>query len=288
MHELNIRTQVSVKLKMSLTLCFTSKAPERWSIRQLFATRAKLVRTIINYNHSLKKPSVATQWISRGARRFAVDKYTDKIPYTMPSKRKTTFESKRRACKAIVDGLLPELPSKPPGLFGLFVSENYSKVQGDVASGKSPTEILTHLSMKWKTLSSAEKVQLKHRHDVLKEEYKREVMNLWKGLNTERRVLLEKLQGPKLRQLANARQELLGYPKKPPSSFLLFVQKNTDIVNASSVIERTKKLGEKWKEMSADEKEVFFMESLKANEQYLHDVVKWKEKHPEATTNEDI
>ena len=273
---------------MSLTLCFTSKAPERWSIRQLFATRAKLVRTIINYNHSLKKPSVAIQWISRGTRRFAVDKYTDKIPYTMPSKRKTTFESKRRACKAIVDGLLPELPSKPPGLFGLFVSDNYSKVQGDVASGKSPTEILTHLSMKWKTLSSAEKVQLKHRHDVLKEEYKREVMNLWKGLNTERRVLLEKLQGPKLRQLANARQELLGYPKKPPSSFLLFVQKNTDIVNASSVIERTKKLGEKWKEMSADEKEVFFMESLKANEQYLHDVVKWKEKHPEATTNEDI
>ena len=288
MHELNIRTQVSVKLKMSLTLCFTSKAPERWSIRQLFATKAKLVRTIINYNHSLKKPSVAIQWISRGTRRFAVDKYSDKIPYAMPSKRKTTFESKRRACKAIVDGLLPELPSKPPGLFGLFVSDNYSKVQGDVASGKSPTEILTHLSMKWKTLSSAEKAELKHRHDVLKEEYKREVMNLWKGLNTERRVLLEKLQGPKLRQLANARQELLGYPKKPPSSFLLFVQKNTDIVNASSVIERTKKLGEKWKEMSADEKEVFFMESLKANEQYLHDVVKWKEKHPEATTNEDI
>ena len=288
MHELNIRTQVSVKLKMSLTLCFTSKAPERWSIRQLFATRAKLVRTIINYNHSLKKPSVAIQWISRGTRRFAVDKYSDKIPYAMPSKRKTTFESKRRACKAIVDGLLPELPSKPPGLFGLFVSDNYSKVQGDVASGKSPTEILTHLSMKWKTLSSAEKAELKHKHDVLKEEYKREVMNLWKGLNTERRVLLEKLQGPKLRQLANARQELLGYPKKPPSSFLLFVQKNTDIVNASSVIERTKKLGEKWKEMSADEKEVFFMESLKANEQYLHDVVKWKVKHPEATTNEDI
>ena len=273
---------------MSLTLCFTSKAPERWSIRQLFATKAKLVRTIINYNHSLKKPSVAIQWISRGTRRFAVDKYSDKIPYAMPSKRKTTFESKRRACKAIVDGLLPELPSKPPGLFGLFVSDNYSKVQGDVASGKSPTEILTHLSMKWKTLSSAEKAELKHRHDVLKEEYKREVMNLWKGLNTERRVLLEKLQGPKLRQLANARQELLEYPKKPPSSFLLFVQKNTDIVNASSVIERTKKLGEKWKEMSADEKEVFFMESLKANEQYLHDVVKWKEKHPEAARNEDI
>ena len=288
MHELNIRTQVSVKLKMSLTLCFTSKAPERWSIRQLFTTRAKLVRTIINYNHSLKKPSVAIQWISRGARRFAVDKYTDKIPYTMPSKRKTTFESKRRACKAIVDGLLPELPSKPPGLFGLFVSENYSKVQGDVASGKSPTEILTHLSMKWKTLSSAEKVQLKHRHDVLKEEYKREVMNLWKGLNTERRVLLEKLQGPKLRQLANARQEVLEYPKKPLSPFLLFVKKNAETVNASSVIERTKIMGEKWKEMSADEKEVFFMESLKANEQYLHDVVKWKEKHPEAATNEDI
>ena len=273
---------------MSLTLCFTSKAPERWSIRQLFATRAKLVRTIINYNHSLKKPSVAIQWISRGTRRFAVDKYSDKIPNAMPSKRKTTFESKRRACKAIIDGLLPELPSKPPGLFGLFVSDNYSKVQGDVASGKSPTEILTHLSMKWKTLSSAEKAELKHRHDVLKEEYKREVMNLWKGLNTERRVLLEKLQGPKLRQLANARQELLGYPKKPPSSFLLFVQKNTDIVNASSVIERTKKLSEKWKEMSADEKEVFFMESLKANEQYLHDVVKWKEKHPDAASKENI
>ena len=282
---------------MSLTRCFTSKAPERWSIRQLVTARAILVRTFISYNHSAvnlvmtKNPSVAIRWISRGTRRFAVDKYSDKILNAMPSKSKTTFESKRRACtkeEATVDGLLPELPSKPPGLFGLFVSDNYSKVQGDVASGKSPTEILTHLSMKWKTLSSAEKVQLKHRHDVLKEEYKREVMNLWKGLNTERRVLLEKLQGPKLRQLANARQELLGYPKKPPSSFLLFVQKNTDIVNASSVIERTKKLGEKWKEMSADEKEVFFMESLKANEQYLHDVVKWKEKHPDAASKENI
>ena len=66
------------------------------------------------------------------------------------------------------------------------------------------------------------------------------------------------------------------------------MQKNTDIVNASSVIERTKKLGEKWKEMSANEKEVFFMESLKANEQYLHDVVKWKEKHPDAASKENI
>lgn len=202
----------------------------------------------------------------------------------MPGTRNITFGGKKGVCtsdEAIDYGTLPKFPSKPPGLFGLFVEENFSKVQSGVAEGKSATDIRTELSIKWRSLSSVEKAHLKHKHDVLKEEYKQEVMNFWKGLNPERRVLLEKSQGPKLRQLAHARRELLGYPEKPPSPFLLFVQKNAKNVNASSVIERTKILGKKWKEMSADEKEVFFIESHKANQQYYHDVAKWKEKHPE-------
>ena len=52
-------------------------------------------------------------------------------------------------------------------------------------------------------------------------------------------------------------------------------------MNASSIIERTKILGQMWKEMSANEKEIFFKENRKAREQYNRDVAKWTETHPD-------
>ena len=263
-----------------------------------------LVHGQTNYNQSAnvimsKKRSDALQWFSRGRHHFAVDKYTDKTPQAITGTLKKMFEIKKRTYKKsytkeekIDDGSVAEpvaeLPSKPPGLFDLYVKDNFSKVQRGLVPGDSASDVMLALSSKWESLSNAEKEQLKCKNDELKEEYKQQVTILWQELTSEKRALLEETKGPKLRQLASARRELLEYPKKPSSPFLLFVQKNAKNVNASSVIERTKILGEMWKEMSANEKEIFFKENRKAQEQYNRDVAKWKETHPGASKKGNI
>ena len=176
-----------------------------------------LVHGQTNYNQSAnviisKKPSDAFQRFSRGRHHFAVDKYTDKIPQAITGTLKKMFEIKKRTYKKaytkeekIDNGLVAELPSKPPGLFDLYVKDNYSKVQSGLVPGDSASDVMLALSSKWKSLSNAEKEQLKYKHDELKEEYKQQVTIFWQELTSEKRALLEETKGPKLRQLSSAR-----------------------------------------------------------------------------------
>lgn len=84
-----------------------------------------------------------------------------------------------------------------------------------------------------------------------------------------------------MRQLAKDRRHLLGYPKSPPSPFILFVQRSAEGLKSASAIERAKMLGQKWKKMSAEDKEEYFEENRKAHAQYKKDIAKWKEEHSE-------
>lgn len=183
--------------------------------------------------------------------------------------------------KDIHSATLESLPRKPPGLFGLFVKENYSKVQAGMKPGISAQEVMPALSNKWRNLPHKEKERLKQKHQAIQEEYKQHVISFRQGLSTEERAYLDEKHGPKMRQLDKERRHFLGYPKSPPSPFILFMQRSAEGLKSVSVIEQAKMLGQKWKEMSEEEKETYFEENRKAHEQYNKDIAKWKEKYSE-------
>ena len=183
--------------------------------------------------------------------------------------------------KDVYNATLEKLPRRPPGLFGLFVKENYSKVQAGMRPGISAREVMPALSSKWRNLPNTEKERLKQKHQKIQEEYKQQVISFRQGLTTEERAYLDEKHGPKMRQLDKERRHFLGYPKSPASPFILFMQKSAESLKSASVIERAKMLGQKWKEMSEEEKEVYFEENRKAHVQYNKDIAKWKEKYSE-------
>lgn len=183
--------------------------------------------------------------------------------------------------KDIYNATFEKLPKKPPGLFGLFVKENYSKVQAGMTPGISAQEVMPALSNKWRNLPHKEKERLKQKQQAIQEEYKQHVISFRQGLSTEERAYLDEKHGPKMRQLDKERRHFLGYPKSPPSPFILFMHRSAEGLKSVSVIERAKMLGQKWKEMSEEEKETYFEENRKAHEQYNKDIAKWKEKYSE-------
>ena len=234
----------------------------------------------------------AYQLLSRKESGFAADDSwhkTDKgFSKTLPSKCDEFSESEKGTVKTIsgekkdiYNATLEKLPRKPPGMFGLFVKENYSKVQAGMIPGTSAREVMPVLSNKWRNLRSTEKERLKQKYETIQEEYKQQVISFRQRLTTEERAYLDEKHGPKMRQLDKERRHFLGYPKSPPSPFILFMQKSAESLKSASVIERAKMLGQKWKTMSEEEKEVYFEENRKAHTQYNMEIAKWKEKYSE-------
>lgn len=235
-------------------------------------------------------PPTAFQWFSQRTVAEFPDKTDNEISKNLSSNWKGRSQSENSSDerdstnkKEIYNLALAKLPKKPPGVFSLFVKENYSKVETELIPGVSAREVMPALSNKWKNLSNEEKEQLKQKHGKLQEEYKQQVIRFWQELNPNERAFLEEKQGPKMKQLAKERQHFLGHPKSPPSPFVLFVQRFANGMKTSSVIERTKILGQKWNELSEREKEVYFEENHRAHEQYKKDLAIWKAKYPEVS-----
>ena len=237
----------------------------------------------------------AYQLLSRKNSWFGADdssNITDgEISKTSSDKSNRFSESEKNTVKTVsaedkdieYNATLQKLLKKPPGLFGLFVKENYSKVQAGMTPGISAREVVPALSNKWRNLPNKEKERLKQKHHLIQDEYKRQVISFWQGLTTEERSYLDEKHGPKMRQLDKERRQFLGYPKTPPSPFILFMQRSAKGCKSASVIERAKILGQKWKELSEEEKEKYFEENRKAHEQYDKDIAKWKEKYSEVS-----
>lgn len=284
---------------MSIFRFVSVVALEPLSFRQVLIARTMLVHGSSTQNDKPTDVAVSQgppnefQFFFRGKRDPAVDDFSDKTDKDtskiLSNKWKVISEneksSRERAYaekKEIYNASLAKLPKKPSGVFGLFVKENYSKVAAGLIPGVSAREVMPALSSKWKNLSNEEKEKLKEKYDMMQEEYKQQVISFWKELTAEERAFLEEKHGQKMRQLAKERRQFLGYPKSPPSPFLLFVQMSENGMKSASVIERTKMLGQKWRAMSKEEKEVYFEENRQAHEQYKKDIAKWKAKYPEA------
>lgn len=269
----------------------------------LLFRQSLLARTILAHGFAthkekpanVKRPSTAYQLFAFENRTLVVAEYPDikgqEITKALSNKWKEMSEDEKSSYKKtyaenlkIYNAPLAKLPKKPPGTFGLFVKENYSKEAGLLPEAKL-TEVMKALSNQWNNISNEEKEQWKQKQEEMKEEYKEKVISFDEGLTPEERAFLEEKRGPKMRQLAKEKSKLLGRPKRPLTAYIIFVQKNIrgmESPTGSTAVERIQTLAQTWNNMTSEEKEEYVVESRQAFEQYQKDVAEWKEKHPEA------
>ncbi|XP_068681657.1 transcription factor A, mitochondrial-like [Montipora foliosa] len=195
----------------------------------------------------------------------------EKKPY------KDAYAEKMRIYKAPVN----KLPKKPPGIFGLFVKEKYSSTEARNPGAKI-SDIMIEMSKEWKSLSETEKEKWIQERETLLQKYREELKSLGEQLSLEERAFLEKYHNRQLQKLKKEQRQLLGYPKRPPSPFILFSQRTSKGMEELTMTERSKMLGKKWREMPEPEKDIYYEENREAREKYEKDLEEWKEKYPKA------
>lgn len=182
----------------------------------------------------------------------------------------------------IYNAPLMKLPKKPPTKYTLFLQENFARVQAQLSPGSAAPAVMAELAKEWNSLPDEEKNQLEQKCAKLKEDYKQQVIEFGKGLSDQELAFLKQKRGQRMQQLAKEMRQLLGYPKRPLSSYFLFTQENLAELDNEPLVERVKVLGQKWREMTDEQKEVYKEESRKEREKYKKDVAEWKQKHPRA------
>lgn len=78
---------------------------------------------------------------------YSSHKTDEEISNTL-SVKQSTLGTVSAGKKNIHNAVLKKLPRKPPGLFGLFVKDNYSKVEAEMIPGISAREVMPALSKK--------------------------------------------------------------------------------------------------------------------------------------------
>ena len=182
----------------------------------------------------------------------------------------------------IYNAPLKKLPKKPPTKYALFLQENFARVQARLGPGSGGPAVMPELAKEWHSLSDEEKDQLEQKCAKMKEDYKQQVIEFGKGLTDQELSFLKEKRGQKMQQLAKEIRQLLGYPKRPISSYFRFAQENLGELEGEPVVERVKVLGQKWRDMTDEQKEVYKEGSRKEHEKYKKDVAEWKQKHPRA------
>lgn len=179
---------------------------------------------------------------------------------------------------------LEKLPKKPPGVFGLFVKENYSRITSGLSPGSTAPDVMRELSSEWNSMSDDDKEQLKEKYDSLVDEYNKQILTFDQNLTDEERAFLLQKRGEEMRTLAKKKRKLLnvGKPRLPPGPFVRFMLNSLGEVESESPVERLKILGQRWQQLSDEEKEVYIEEYRLAREQYVQDLAEWKAKHPDA------
>lgn len=284
--------------RLSFT-CFSFAAVrESLLVRQVYLARTILTRAFATKKEQqvkFKRPPTAYQLFASANRDHLAQLHPDKPKQEitkalydrwreMSEDEKSPFKQEHEEKMGLYKAPLEKLPKKPPGVFGLFVKENYSRIASGLSPGFTAPDVMRELSGEWNSMSDEDKEQLKQKHDSLVEEYNKQIMTFEQGLTPEERDFLLQKRGVEMRTLAKKKRKLLtvGMPKMPPGPFIRFMKKSFREVENESPVERMKILGQRWRELSDEEKEVYNEEYRGAREQHIKDLAEWKEKHPDA------
>ena len=176
---------------------------------------------------------------------------------------------------------LRKIPRRPPGAFAVFLRENYAAVESESPNANAPA-IVKIVADKWKRLSVDEKEYLKQGYAEEKRKYDQRVVEFEGSLSKDEREFLEHVKGKKMQKLHKERLKLLDFPKRPASSFALFVSMEKSKFprgTGEQITQWFSRMAKTWREMAEEEKEVYREERKKAFQKYGNDVIDWQSKN---------
>lgn len=174
-------------------------------------------------------------------------------------------------------------PKKNLSAYFLFTNERRQELKVQYPE-KKLTELTTLMATEWKAMDEATKKTYQDRAIADKENYLTALAEYKKTENyTQYQV---KLSGWKEEQKLTASKKAakkpkdVNAPKKPPTAYFLFTNKVRAAVTAANpdmkITEIAKVLGQKWKEISEEEKKEYQDEAAKLKEQHKITVEEYK------------
>lgn len=152
---------------------------------------------------------------------------------------------------------LPAKPKKPSSPYFRFMNEMRPTLQAKNPKLK-PTELVVTLSKMWKTVDAVKKEQLSQAYEEDMAKYSVQLARYKSNLSKEDIEKIEEAKfGKKERKSVLSQQKKcrdLGKPRKPPSSFLRFLQLQSDRQPQEKYIDFVKRVGLRWQALSDDQK----------------------------------
>jgi len=177
----------------------------------------------------------------------------------------------------------PEIPKRPLTPFFAFAQDERSNILAGNSSMKI-TEVMKIASQRFKALSDGEKqkyAEITKNQNAIYKTQMDELKNSEEGkqlLEDIRKTKIEK-KIKSLKMKIKAAKKMNGYPKKPLSSYVNFIQNEYDKTNPSlKASERFAAAAAAWKNTSEAEKQKFIVTEA-SKEDYKKDLQTWKEQN---------
>ncbi|PVU88822.1 hypothetical protein BB561_005680 [Smittium simulii] len=186
-------------------------------------------------------------------------------------KEKKRLESKKKKMSKMLTGnkeiiKMPELIYNP---YNFFTKAEFKKLKSDpliTIELKTPTQIFTRISKKWKLLTEAEKLEYDQKIKLLKQLYTAKLHKWWDDvdknlvkLENRRRRFINKIRKAngirKLSMLVDPRK-----PKRPMMVYLMFsddLKKSNNLEVPNKNTDFSKYTSAKWKELPESEKDIY-------------------------------
>ncbi|XP_059468635.1 uncharacterized protein LOC132192611 [Neocloeon triangulifer] len=176
---------------------------------------------------------------------------------------------------------IPSKPVKPLSAFFRFAAQlrpNLLKSHPDLKA----TQVSKVAGVEWLKLNAQQKQQYETPY---KKEYNTylQAMDKYKSSLTEEHKSKineaeQEIKQKKTRREIKQKSEELGKPKKPASSFILYLQENASKRGDTPVKDWVTKVGESWKKLSAAEKAKYETRGKQLRKDYVNNLEKWEDK----------
>ncbi|PVU93740.1 hypothetical protein BB561_003073 [Smittium simulii] len=183
-------------------------------------------------------------------------------------KKKATMKKLKLNNKSSVNKRLV-VPSFPSSSRGLFIKDEYAKIKNDLLDSThvlSTQNKIKDISLKWKLMAEAEKLEYEQKYKLLKEQFTATLYKWWDTIDknlvkmeNRRRKNINKIRKSKginaLAMLVDPRA-----PKRPPHSYAMFVKdikksNHPDLPN--NKIDFIKYVAAKWNKLPETEKNIY-------------------------------
>ncbi|XP_057340444.1 transcription factor A, mitochondrial-like isoform X2 [Microplitis mediator] len=177
---------------------------------------------------------------------------------------------------------IPPRPKRPLNAFMRFSMLNREEIKTEFP-GSSASAITKQLGAKWSLCDKSFKDKLQNEFKEEMDDYSRQMMVYEKSLTDEQKQMFKKItikpSASKKKSEIRMRLEELGKPKKPPTTFIIYMLSKMNTKDPSvKFSEWLGVIAKEWASLSPDKREKYETESKKLMEQYKNEMTQWEEK----------